>query len=414
MTKGKIENLDFYLLIGGLLTRLAFAPFSRDPWDMDVWQSIGAAIISGKNPYALPFNGLVYPPLWAIFCASSHLSYTLTQSPFAFYFTVKLPIIATDIIMSVVIRIIAYNLTGDAKKARLAMILYLFNPVAIIMSSLWGMFDAIPTLFTLLSLVYLSQGKYLTSGLVLGIGIGFKGIFPALLLPFLMVYIWKKKKKLGICFRFVVFAFLVPLVASAPFLIINCHAYVSSILYTANRLPQNLTYWFSVRELLVLSGVPKDIISSIGLFIFVVSFSIFFVLFVKKRNLWLTREEAIDMTLLLTTILALLTFYITASTVNEQYLIWLLPFLILYTTKYAQSLRRLFYVLCGLDTLFVILNIGLRFFAPVVETPFWWSSFQYTTPSVILMMLTGILFSMVCITCLVKLMESAEGKRPSL
>ncbi|MFX0212178.1 MAG: hypothetical protein ACFFDT_39760, partial [Candidatus Hodarchaeota archaeon] len=125
-----------------------------------MWQSIGSAILSGSNPYALTSNALIYPPLWGIFCATGYLSYTLTNNSFISYFTLKLPIIIADIFISLTIQKIVYNHTLDITKARTAMILYLFNPVTIIISSLWGMFDAIPTLFALFSIVLFSYSSW--------------------------------------------------------------------------------------------------------------------------------------------------------------------------------------------------------------------------------------------------------------
>lgn len=412
MKENKIPNFDLYLLMIGFLIRLILSPFTKDPWDMGTWASIGSAIYSSQNPYALQSNALIYPPLWAIFCATSYLSYTLTKSLFLQYFTIKLPIIIADILICLAIRKIVYNKTGDTTKARIAMLLYLFNPVTIIFSSLWGMFDAIPTLFAFLSLLYLSESKYLKSGLTLGIGIGFKGFFPALLLPFFLLYIWKKKRKLYSCLQYTIYSILIPLIISTPFLIIDSHAYISSILFTANRLPQNLTYWFLIRELFKINGVPTATTIALSSLLFIPSFSVLYIFLIKKANTWSIKENPIDISFLLKgSILALLIFFITSNTINEQYLVWILPLLILYITSYNQPLKRLFYALCGLVTFFVTLNVGPRFFAPIIEMPLWWINFQNSALSMILMVITGTLFSVVCITLFLKLIKAVSPTR---
>lgn len=398
------KNSDLYLLVFGLLFRLGLSPFSRDPWDMNVWQTVGSAILSGQNPYALTSNGLIYPPLWGAFCAASYLSYTLTTNPFLSYFTLKLPIVIADILISLIIKKTVYNHTLDVTKARAAMLLYLFNPVTIIVSSLWGMFDAIPTLFALLSLLYLSQGQYLKSGLTLGAGIGFKGFFPALLLPFFLFYIWKNEKRVSDCLSFSIYTALVPIVISIPFLITDSNTYISMILFPIKRLPQHLTYWFSISELLKANAISTATIISLSS---VVSLSLFLALYLflaKEISVWPMKSDQDKMSFILKgTILVIITFYLTSSTVNEQYFIWAIPFLILYIEIYNQSLKFPFYCLCILDTFFLFLNVGLSFFTPIADIPFWWTSFQYSAPSMALMILTGILFSVVCIIVFLKL-----------
>jgi hypothetical protein len=91
-------------------------------------------------------------------------------------------------------------------------------------------------------------------------------------------------------------------------------------------------------------------------------------------------------------ILVLFIFYITSSTVNEQYLVWVIPFLILYMKTYDQALEHPFYYLCILDSIFVLLNVGLNFLEPIIDMSSWWIRFRYSAPSIILIILTGIFF----------------------
>lgn len=409
ISQNRNKNFDLYLLTIGFLIRLILSPFTRDPWDMDIWASIGSAIYSGQNPYALPALGLVYPPLWAIFCTTSYLVYVLTKNVFLQYFTIKLPIILADILICSGIRKIVYNLTGDTIKARTALLLYIFNPVTIIFSSLWGMFDAIPTLFAFLSLIYLVQGKYLESGLALGIGIGFKGFFPALLLPFFLFYIWKKKRELISCLRYLIYSISIPLIISVPFLLIDSQAYIFSMTYHANRLPQNLTYWFLARKLLEIRGVSTNTITTFSSFLFLSLFCMLYLFFIKKANIWPTKEKHADIKIVLKgSVSVILIFFITSNTVNEQYLVWTLPFLIVYMTSHDQSLKPFFYALCGLDTFFVAVNVGPSFFTPLIEMPLWWTTFQYSELSIRLMILTGSLFSVACVTAFLKLIDNNQ------
>lgn len=407
INENNIPHLDLYLLIAGFLIRLALSPFTRDPWDMDTWTNIGSAILAGHNPYALPFNALVYPPLWAIFCTTSYLSYTITKNPFISYLTLKLPIITADILICIIIRKIVYNITNDNNKARTAMLLYLLNPVTIIFSSLWGMFDAIPALLALQSLIYLSQNKYLKSSLTLGIGIGFKGFFPALLLPLFTFYVWKKGNNLRKTSQYVIHSIIIPLAISIPFLVFDTNSYVGSFIYQTNKTPQSMTYWFLIRELLKATGVPTNLVISLGFSLFTLAFTVSYVLLIKETSTWSRKKEQLEMSFLLKgAIFAITIFLLTSSTVGEQYIIWILPFMVVYSISYNQSLKPLLLALSGINIFYVALNVGPRFFTPITEMPLWWISFQYSFPSLILMITTGILFSVICATIFRKMMKT--------
>jgi Gpi18-like mannosyltransferase len=399
----KTSHLELYLLIVGLSIRLLIAPFTKDPWDMNTWMSIGSAIYSGQNPYALSANALVYPPLWGIFCATSYIAYTLTNNPFTFYFTIKLPIIIADVLISIILRKIVFKITNDAKKARIAMLLYLFNPVTIIFSSLWGMFDAIPVLFALLAILYLSEGKHLKSGILLGIGIGFKGFFPALLLPFFLFYIWKKEKKITSSLKYAVYSTLVPLLISTPFLATAPNSYIGSLFFHIGKVPQNFTYWFSLRSLFEAIGISTNLVISLGSYIFIISFALLYLLIGKKAEKWGLETKPFSQKLLRGSILVLFAFFITSSTISEQYSVWILPLLILYMTNYDSTLKPHCYSISILVTLFVAANVGPRFFAPIIAMPLWWNNLQYSWPVLLVMASAGILFSGVCIKGFIKL-----------
>jgi Gpi18-like mannosyltransferase len=402
----KAPHFNLYLLLVGFSIRFLFSPFTRDPWDMNTWLSVGSAIFSGKNPYALSSNALVYPPFWGLFCAISYLPYSLTSNLSVFYLAIKLPIIVADILISIIIRKFVQTKTQDPTKAQKAMIFYLFNPVTIIFSSMWGMFDAIPALFTLLSVLYLSKGEYSKSGIALGVGIGFKGFFPALLLPFFIYYVWRRDQKTIKSLAYVAYSVFVPILISIPFLVTSPNSYTASLLYQVGKIPQNLTYWFSLRLFSATIGVPSDIMVSLGSFAFLFSFPLLYIFVVQRSGQWAREMKPDNASFLIkASLLVLFAFFITSSTVSEQYLIWAIPLLILYLSNFDKSLKPYFYSLSIIDAVFVALNVGPRFFTPIVEMPSWWINFQYSWPSLLLMAIIAIFFSGICISLLTKMVK---------
>uniref|UniRef100_A0A7J3Z7G9 DUF2029 domain-containing protein n=1 Tax=Ignisphaera aggregans TaxID=334771 RepID=A0A7J3Z7G9_9CREN len=73
--------------------------------------------------------------------------------------------------------------TDSEKLALASQLLWVFNPLAVVTSAWYGLFDSIPTLFVLASLLALISGRALVSALFIALGIVAK-VFPALyLLP---------------------------------------------------------------------------------------------------------------------------------------------------------------------------------------------------------------------------------------
>ena len=121
-----------------------------------------------------------YPPLLSLIYASAYWfyehKYYLAQlhnvikiPPAAFiiyfyehglYLLLKLPGILADIALAVLIYQLVKKLTSNVKKALGAGAFYLFNPVSIFLSGVWGQTDSLVSLFGLLSFVALWLNKF--------------------------------------------------------------------------------------------------------------------------------------------------------------------------------------------------------------------------------------------------------------
>lgn len=92
----------------------------------------------------------------------------------------KLPYLFLDIL-------VAYFLTklfDKLEQKRLIFILWIFNPVTLYATFCMGVFDIIPVFFTVLSLFFIKNKKFLLSALMLGFGVAYK-MYPIYLLPIL-------------------------------------------------------------------------------------------------------------------------------------------------------------------------------------------------------------------------------------
>ena len=131
----------------------------------------GFWVARGYNPYSsLPFApgvsfandfgglgsnfsaAIGYLPFWPVLLAGLYDFYALigSPSPFVYYFLLKQPVIICDVLVAYFL----YKYVGrrGSDKASFVLKVWLFSPYTIVLSGIWGMFDAIPVLFVVLAL----------------------------------------------------------------------------------------------------------------------------------------------------------------------------------------------------------------------------------------------------------------------
>jgi Gpi18-like mannosyltransferase len=195
LNKYKNILIIFLTLLSGFLIRIFFADkFITVSGDLRLYAEWGEKfwILGGKDFY---FNddwfyaSPNYPPLINIVYAASYWIYDKRyylaqihnavkiipssfivffssknpQDPlqygYGYYLLLKLPGILADLGLSVLIYRVVLKITKSLAKSYLAMCFYLFNPVAIILSAIWGQTDSVVSLFALLSFLILLEGK---------------------------------------------------------------------------------------------------------------------------------------------------------------------------------------------------------------------------------------------------------------
>ena len=104
----------------------------------------------------------------------------------AYYVLLKLPSIFCDVIAAFFIYKFAKKYF-NYKAAFAICLLYLFNPAIILNSSFWGQVDSFTALFSVLSLYYLSNKKFILSFIFVAIGMAFKLQF-SFILPIIIIY----------------------------------------------------------------------------------------------------------------------------------------------------------------------------------------------------------------------------------
>ena len=156
------------LLVLGVIVRESFSFWTGHPFDFEIWVRVGYWVARGVSPYSgLPFApgvsfaddfgpsfgaAIGYLPFWPILVGALYQLYALlgSPSPFLYYFMLKQPIIICDILVAYFLY--RYVDRRGSDKASLVLKVWLFSPFSILLSSIWGMFDAIPVLFIVFAL----------------------------------------------------------------------------------------------------------------------------------------------------------------------------------------------------------------------------------------------------------------------
>ncbi len=102
---------------------------------------------------------------------------------FRYLFILKFPYLILDLI----IPFLLIYFFKDIKQKREVFILWLFNPISIAIIYIFSNIDIIPVTLTLISLLFFKNKRIFLSALVLGLAAGFKA-YPMLLLPFILLF----------------------------------------------------------------------------------------------------------------------------------------------------------------------------------------------------------------------------------
>lgn len=389
----------FLLLLVGIALRLGLSPFTSYPNDIAVLYRATNDLLRGLNIYTT--NSFSYPPLWpyaeyilldlAGFLTSPKIFGVRTDtlvsletwklppvitSPL-FNILSKFPLLVADLLIGIIIYDFVKDLR-DERRARLSFILWFFNPLVICINSMHGQIDVLPALMTVLSFCFFFKHRYIASGVAIGLGTLFK-IYPVLLIPLYLFSIGRlenekslstsmkveriftKSLKLAAGVMLSLCVFLIPLINSNIVHDVFTRTLVTSLggltifnIAQAPQLPWLLPFMASHSVL-----VSTSLITVLAILILLIGVTSFF-----------ARKDFLE-TFILGHIAILLATYLTSLTVNPQYILWILPFLILSHGLYNYNLKSLTVISTSALTFLIGLRGPLFFFYPLaIFTPF--------------------------------------------
>lgn len=351
-------------------------PFTFHWWEAQTWVNVGYDLYTGVNPYThfvqlsnlkfgLYYEYWAYLPLWMIFLypfylliAPFHTPFMppgrpSTNFPFLVSFVLKLPIFLLDILCGLLIYKIVL-LYGDKSKAKKGVYLWLTNPLIIFISAIWGHFETLPILLTLMALYFFLVNKPSLSAISLGLGVTAK-LYPAYLLPIYSIYLLKEKGWKS-CIKYCTIFMLTIATISIPFVFLDFSAMLAVANFHGSRLGGGITVWSILGYLLNVAHIPVETLSIIQNVSWVVTGIVFGYLgYIMLRMKSMTKTN-----LIVFNMLSLLGFYIGNKLVNEPYATWVVPFMVIYLCIKSRPWWYKLYSLIPL--IFIGLNAGYWWF----------------------------------------------------
>jgi len=196
------------MTVVGVAIRLVLAPFFGHPYDLRIFLAVGWAVAHGVSPYSqyvlqdifqhMPhphlygtFYGIGYPPSWGLVLGYMyHLASAIhPHDLYTLVLALKLPIIAGDLVTALVIyKILEQKVTKPT--AVKAFSLYQLCPFAIVVGAVWGMFDVLVVLLTLLS-AYVLLDRPAWSLIALAVAASLKP-YPIVLAPLYAIVLYRQ------------------------------------------------------------------------------------------------------------------------------------------------------------------------------------------------------------------------------
>ena len=365
----------------GIIIREIVAPFTGHPFDFELWLRLGYYVSKGGNPYtytspipglSMPSAGIMtwigYPPIWAFFQAGLYTIYSFIQvnNRFLYYFIVKQPMILADILCAyLLLKILDSQMNKETGLK--AFRFWLLCPFTIIISAVWGMFDQIALLLVLTAVLLVTQTR--ESALIEALAFLLK-VIPLIYLP-ILAFAQRSTTRIAAYVYMMVGASV--FFALLPFLFFpswNVASLYGVGVDVTNKIGNSMNYWtivyvasqspsfpattFSILKVLAYIWVPAILLGS------------YYCIRIVRRSL--DDEILLARSLLMGFLFITLIFFLTKSTINEQYAIYFLGFgLVDYYYFNSKTRKILFHAIWIAALVFLIVNNGylVRFLVPL-------------------------------------------------
>jgi len=361
------------ILIIGIVVREAFSFWTAHPFDFEIWVRTGYSVANGLSPYSsMPYvpglsfandfgtpgnhAAIGYLAFWPILLGAIYELFLVVGSGnrFVYYFMLKQPIIIGDVLLAYLLFL--YVSRRNPELARKTAALWIFSPFAIILSSIWGIFDSLAVAFVMLALLA-PEGRARSAWE--GIAIFVKSIPVVYILP---VSFSREKRLVNFAIALGIPVFFTVL---AVYLIgWPTDAVTTTLADTLGKRGFPLSLWGTLLYLNNLKIVSDSALGSIfswGGYLWIPSVVVASLL--AGRWFGFGTERGVVQSILVVT----LTFLLIRGQVNEQYAIYLLALLLVDIALWSPKGMKLFYALSVVMIAATVSNnfLLIRFLAPV-------------------------------------------------
>ena len=333
-------------------------------YDVHHWAIIMANASSGNGLYGL--TGYFYTPVWGYILGFMNLvqqaCLTLGETAFrvpealgfesydgwisanttsmTYSFWVKLPLYLVDLLVAYLVYVVVLDYTGDRRKALIGFALWFLNPLVILAPAVQGMFDNITALLTLVGFMCIRRRLYFCTGIMMGLAILLK-LFPVFLLPLMVAYVLVKEG------RDIRMGLVSILVAAAGVLI------VAAVIFVPQLMDGTLSYCFTFLTARADNGGSQwDAIAGMGTV--VIYLVIILLCILLALVFYRTAGKDLDNEFLRYMLVNLVLMFIFPPT--PQYLVLLMPFLIIYVTVSDRRFLRPLILLAVFSSLYILSN----------------------------------------------------------
>ena len=325
------------------------------------WQDFSLAYMPAAAAFKsgfLPYNDFLYayPPL-----------FLYTQTVFSYLplpsWSGAIPLVAADALTVVPVYLISRRFWGE-RNSVLVSVLYVLAPTNLYYVDYLWLNPSLTTLFLMLSIYLLMEGRYDLSALTLAASIGFKqtALFA---LPVILAITWKGQRGRSGAARYLLLVAVVCVLASLPYLVVSPGAYLASIFRvptdmwdsglpanyfqigvgTGTAVSFNSLDWLTSKWALLSAGVYSPVTLALPVFIFFIpsayswiystspALSIVWYLIIAVgfvlllRDVW--KRISIDQTDLLRYVLCAMLLVFTFYPLYKYYVVGIVPILVL-------------------------------------------------------------------------------------
>lgn len=370
-------------------------PITAHPFDVYAWYRLSTGIVQNG-----PIGVQIFPPLWGymltpIAYGYDWLSkiapvwmgaYSMNSLPSAFNpdptvviaqvpgvlfnFAVKVPFLISDVLMTLLLYKIVVEYTNNRKLAEKGALLWFLNPLVIWISAAWGMWDTLPALLSMASVFFLVKKKIAFSAVCLSLSVALK-LYPALFLVPIAFFLfrtdranrWKNIARFLSVFSVSSLLLFVPYLNYIANFFVGSFGANSGVAAGSGGTPISLSYW-SVASLNLLLNIPvNNVAIQVASTLSTVLVVVFIGLSYWKTSKFTFQKPIFD--LFAAFLLSLLALFLSYRMVLEQWILWVLPFIVFFSAI-GKVKSSLFWAVSFVAFVFAAFNCLLPlFFLPL-------------------------------------------------